>query len=56
LNVEYHSKRSSGRLGLIRPVLLAAGTLESAEREQLTLRGGRGEQYKHKYLWTEVLE
>ncbi len=56
LNVEYHSKRSSGRLGSIRPVLLPAGTLESAEREQLTLRGGRSEQYKHKYLWTEVLE
>jgi hypothetical protein len=56
LNVEYHSKRSSGRLGSIRPVLLPAGTLESAEREQINLRGGRSEQYKHKYLWTEVLD
>lgn len=56
LNVEYRSKRSSGRLGPIRPIILAAGTLESAEREQMRLRGGRSEQYKHKYLLTDVLE
>jgi hypothetical protein len=56
LNIEYRSKRSSGRLGPIRPILLAAGTLEAAEREQIRLRGGRSEQYKHKYLLTDVLE
>ncbi|MCJ7543616.1 MAG: GH3 auxin-responsive promoter family protein [Phycisphaerae bacterium] len=56
LNVEYRSKRFSGRLGPIQPVVLAARTLESAEREQIRLRGGRSEQYKHKYLLTDVLE
>ncbi|MGA2266465.1 MAG: GH3 auxin-responsive promoter family protein [Phycisphaerae bacterium] len=56
LNVEYQSKRSSGRLGGIRPILLPAGALERAEREQIRLRGGRSEQYKHKYLLTDVLE
>jgi len=56
LNVEYRSKRAGGRLGPIRPVILAAGTLEQAERREIALRGGRGEQYKHKYLLTDVLE
>lgn len=56
LNVEYRSKRSSGRLGPIQSVVLAPGTLESSEREQIRLRGGRSEQYKHKYLLTDVLE
>ena len=56
LNVEYRSKRSSARLGAIRPIVLAAGTMESAEREQIRLRGGRSEQYKHTYLRTDVLE
>ncbi len=56
LNVEYRSKRSSGRLGQIQPAVLAPGTLESAEQEQVRLRGGSSEQYKHKYLLTDVLE
>jgi hypothetical protein len=56
LNIEYRSKRSSGRLGPIRPILLAPGALEAAEREQIRLRGGRSEQYKHTYLRTDVLQ
>jgi hypothetical protein len=54
LNIEYRSKRSSGRLGPIRPIVLKTGALEAAEREQIRLRGGRSEQYKHAYLRTDV--
>jgi len=56
LNVEYASKRRSGRLGPIRPVLLRPGTLEQAETENIRRRGGRSEQYKHQYLLTDVLD
>jgi len=55
LNIEYQSKRSSGRLGRIQGVLLPAGTLQRAEIDHIRRRGGRAEQYKHKYLLTEVL-
>ena len=54
-NVEYAAKRKSGRLGAIRPVPLAAGTLEQAERDLIRQRHGRQEQYKHQYLLTDVL-
>jgi len=56
LNVEYRSKRSSDRLGPIRPVVLPEGTMESTEQEEIRFRGGRSEQYKHQYLSTEVLQ
>ncbi len=55
LNVEYRSKRASGRLGPVAPVVLPPGTLASAERRKIHLRGGRSEQYKHRYLLTDVL-
>jgi len=55
LNVEYESKRQSGRLGPIRPVALAPGTLAQRELETIRRRGGRSEQYKHQYLLTEVI-
>jgi len=56
LNVEYRSKRRSGRLGPIRPRLLPDGTLDKLEAERIRARGGRAEQYKHQYLLTDVLE
>ena len=56
LNIEYASKRKTGRLGPIRPLTLEAGQLERAERENILARRGRSEQYKHQYLMTEVVE
>ena len=55
LNIEYQGKRKSGRLGAIRPVLLAPGTLQQAEDDNIRARLGRTEQYKHQYLLTEVV-
>lgn len=55
LNVEYRSKRSSDRLGPIQPVVLADGALDAQERQAILARRGRSEQYKHKYLMTDVL-
>jgi len=54
LNIEYAAKRAGGRLGPLRAVAAAAGHFEAVEREAIRLRLGRGEQYKHKYLLTEV--
>ncbi len=54
LNMEYRSKRSSGRLGPIRPIRLPRGTLQRAEDNHIRRRRGRGEQYKHQYLMTDV--
>jgi len=54
LNVEYRSKRHSGRLGAIRPVLQPPGTFDRAERDALRRRAGRAEQYKHQYLRPDV--
>ncbi len=55
LNVEYRSKRAGGRLGPIRTVLVERGWFEGRERETIRRRCGRGEQYKHRYLLTDVL-
>jgi hypothetical protein len=56
LNIEYASKRKSGRLGPIKPAVLPQGALEKAEAEKIARRGGRSEQYKHQYLHTDVIE
>jgi hypothetical protein len=56
LNMEYASKRHTGRLGPIRPVVLPDGTFNQAERENIARRRGRSEQYKHCYLCTDVME
>ena len=56
LNVEYESKRRSGRLGSICPMLLEQGAFEQAESENIRRRRGRSEQYKHQYLLTDVLD
>ncbi len=55
LNIEYHSKRKSDRLGAIRPITLPAGAIGRAEIESIRQRGGRNEQYKHQYLLVDVL-
>ncbi len=54
-NVEYAGKRSSGRLGPIRPAIVEQGHFDRAEREEVRRRRGRGEQYKHTYLLTEPM-
>ncbi len=48
LNIEYDSKRRTGRLGPIRP---AAAPTDTAARQH----DRRSEQYKHKYLMTDVI-
>ena len=55
INIEYESKRSSERLAPVRHVALEPGSLERAEHENIHARRGRGEQYKHQYLLTDVL-
>lgn len=55
INIEYDSKRKSGRLGAVAAVVLDEGELERAERENIARRRGRSEQYKHQYLRTDVL-
>ncbi len=56
LNVEYESKRKSGRLGPMQIVCLPTGTLERMEQDNISRRRGRSEQYKHQFLLTDVLE
>jgi hypothetical protein len=56
INLEYRSKRSSGRLGEIAVVIQPAGTFAAQEAQRILRRGGRGEQYKHKYLLTDVVQ
>ena len=55
LNIEYASKRSTGRLGAIRPLVLDRGSFARQEAAKVAQRRGRGEQYKHKYLLTDVV-
>jgi len=55
LNVEYRSKRSGGRLGPIRSLRLPQGAMEQAERQAILARRGRSDQYKHKYLLTDIV-
>ena len=54
LNVEYRSKRDSGRLGRVRVRVLAAGTFARRQEREVSRRRGRLEQYKHRYLIPEV--
>jgi len=55
VNIEYEAKRASGRLGPVRGRLLPAGSFAAQEVRLVTERRGRAEQYKHKYLMTEVI-
>lgn len=49
-NVEYDAKRASGRLGPLRPRLLAEGAWRGWDRERLARTGGTAEQYKRPCL------
>ncbi len=51
LNLEYRSKRSSGRLGPIALNRLPPGTLDRLDSERLRRRGAANEQYKHQFLY-----
>lgn len=50
LNVEYSSKRSSGRLGALELRWLAPGTFSRLEADRIAAADGRAEQVKHPYL------
>ncbi len=50
LNMEYKSKRDSGRLGAPAVRVIAAGSFERDKRAHIEKSGGRLEQYKHPYL------
>ena len=56
LNVEYEGKRAGHRLGPIRVRLAERGYFAREGLRQINLRLGRAEQYKHKYLLTEVVK
>ncbi len=56
INVEYESKRSTGRLGRIEPEVLHRGAFLALEAQRISERRGRGEQYKHKYLLTDLVQ
>ena len=56
LNIEYYSKRTSGRLGPIQLLLLPDGTMEKTEQENIRARSGQPDQYKHQYLRTRVVD
>jgi hypothetical protein len=49
-NIEYASKRDTGRLGPVRLELLPAGTWREWDRQRLARTGGAAEQYKHPCL------
>lgn len=49
-NIEYASKRQSGRLGMVRAHILPADTWAEWDRRKLAERGGAAEQYKHPCL------
>ena len=50
LNMEYASKRASGRLGPLELRHLAPGTFARLEAERIDAAAGRAEQVKHPYL------
>jgi len=54
LNMEYETKRDSGRLRPIRVKTLPSGTWEAYDRDMIARRNGRVEQYKHKFLEPEI--
>jgi len=53
-NVEYGSKRDSARLGGPVLHLLKPGTFDRMKEKRLAEMGGRTEQYKHRFLVSEV--
>ncbi|MCH8253705.1 MAG: GH3 auxin-responsive promoter family protein [Planctomycetes bacterium] len=51
VNIEYASKRKSGRLGPIVVNVLAAGTLARHDADRQHERGSANEQFKHRYIY-----
>lgn len=49
-NEEYRDKRSSGRLGPVRPCLLPDAAWKTLQQSRLQRSGGSPEQYKHPFL------
>jgi len=56
LNMEYKTKRNSGRLGPVRTISIQPGTFQQVELAKIQEQPGRSEQYKHRYLITDVIE
>ena len=54
LNVEYEAKRKSRRLGPICVKTVPAGAWQAFDMKTIAARGGRVEQYKHKFLVNKV--
>ena len=54
INIEYASKRDSGRLGCLRVHRLQRGFFAAYDARKLAQQGGRSAQYKHTYLLTRV--
>lgn len=54
LNIEYESKRKSGRLGPVQTVCEPPAAFDQRERKLIAERKGRTEQYKHQYLLTDI--
>jgi hypothetical protein len=53
VNIEYASKRKSGRLGRIQLNLLDRGVLTQMDRELRQQRRATKEQFKHRFLYTQ---
>ena len=49
-NIEYASKRDSGRLGPVRAAIIPTGAWSAWDRDRLIKTGGSPEQYKHPCL------
>jgi len=54
LNIEYHSKRATHRLGPVRARVVAPGTWRQFDGQRRACSGGTAEQYKHPCLATDV--
>ncbi len=52
VNIEYASKRTSGRLGGVEACPLAPGTIKALDDERATRFRRSNEQFKHQYLYT----
>ena len=54
LNIEYKSKRKSGRLGPVQLRMLAPGYLAECDRQKMARSVTARSQFKHRYLHTEL--
>jgi hypothetical protein len=54
LNIEYETKRASGRLAAVCVKTIPDGTWNTFDAQTVAARGGRIEQYKHKFLVSKV--